>query len=92
MKQDIHPDYHKIKIIMTDGSEYTTYSTFGADGEVMRLDIDPKSHPAWTGGERKVMERGQLSKFEKRFAGFGAAGGAEKGAAPAEKTAAKGKK
>lgn len=70
MKADIHPDYHKIKIVMTDGSEYDTYSTFGKEGEVMKLDIDPKSHPAWTGGERKVMERGQLSKFEKRFAGF----------------------
>jgi large subunit ribosomal protein L31 len=70
MKQDIHPDYHSVKIIMTDGSEYTTYTTWGAEGDTMRLDIDPKSHPAWTGGERKVMERGQLSKFEKRFAGF----------------------
>ncbi|MCB1537849.1 MAG: 50S ribosomal protein L31 [Rhodospirillales bacterium] len=78
MKQDIHPDYHKIKIVMTDGSEYDTYSTWGAEGEVMKLDIDPKSHPAWTGGERRVMEKGQLSKFEKRFAGFGAVGGAAK--------------
>lgn len=91
MKQNIHPDYHKIKVIMTDGTEYDTYSTMGKEGDVMRLDIDPKSHPAWTGGERKVMERGQLSKFEKRFAGFGAAGGAAKDAAPAA-PAAKGKK
>jgi large subunit ribosomal protein L31 len=91
MKQDIHPDYHKLKIIMTDGSEYTTYSTYGNDGDVMRLDIDPKTHPAWIGGERKIMERGQQMKFEKRFAGFGAAGGGV-AAAPAEKEAAKGKK
>lgn len=89
MKTDIHPEYHKIKIVMTDGSEYETYSTFGKEGEVMRLEIDPKSHPAWTGGERKVMEKGQLSKFEKRFAGFQAAGGK----AGEEKAAtAKGKK
>ncbi len=89
MKKDIHPDYHKIKIIMTDGVEYETYTTMGKEGDVMRLDIDPKSHPAWTGGERKVMEKGQLSKFEKRFAGFGAAGGAAKDAPAEEKKEAK---
>lgn len=74
MKADIHPDYHKIKIIMTDGSEYETYTTYGKENDVMRLDIDPKTHPAWTGGERKIMEKGQLSKFEKRFGSFGAGG------------------
>ncbi len=27
MKKDIHPDYHQIKVVMTDGSEFLTYST-----------------------------------------------------------------
>ncbi|MGB7619750.1 MAG: 50S ribosomal protein L31, partial [Pseudolabrys sp.] len=26
MKQDIHPGYHTIKVVMTDGSEFTTRS------------------------------------------------------------------
>lgn len=91
MKADIHPEYHKIKIVMTDGTEYDTYSTYGQEGETMRLEIDPKSHPAWTGGDRKIMEKGQLSKFEKRFAGFGSrVGGAA--AAPAEDAKKEGKK
>ncbi len=71
MRADIHPDYHMIKVVMTDGSEYETYSTYGKEGDVLRLDIDPKSHPAWTGGARQVLEKGQLSKFEKRFGNFG---------------------
>ena len=29
MKKDIHPDYHEITIIMTDGTEYKTKSTMG---------------------------------------------------------------
>lgn len=90
MKQDIHPEYHKIKIVMTDGSDYETYSTMGKEGDVMKLDIDPKTHPAWTGGERKIMEKGQMTKFEKRFAGFSAAGGGVKDTEV--KTAAKGTK
>lgn len=79
MKAEIHPDYHPIKIVMTDGSEYETYSTWGKTGDVMKLDIDPKTHPAWTGGERKIMEKGQLSKFEKRFGNFGVSGAKAKG-------------
>ena len=54
MKQDIHPGYHAIKVIMTDGSEFTTRSTWGKEGDVLHLDIDPKSHPAWTGGQQQL--------------------------------------
>ena len=71
MKKDIHPDYHEITIVMTDGSEYTTRSTYGAAGDSMRLDIDPKTHPAWTGEHRLVDSGGQVAKFNKRFGNFG---------------------
>lgn len=72
MKPDIHPDYHTIKIVMTDGSEFHTRSTYGKDGDTMQLDIDPLSHPAWTGGQQQIMDRGgRVSRFNKRFEGFG---------------------
>jgi large subunit ribosomal protein L31 len=72
MKADIHPDYHEINIVMTDGSSYTTRSTYGKKGETLRLDIDPKSHPAWTGGQARLNESGgQVARFNKRFGGFG---------------------
>jgi large subunit ribosomal protein L31 len=48
-----------------------TRSTYGKEGDVMRLDIDPKSHPAWTGVHRLIDSGGQLAKFNKRFANFG---------------------
>ena len=38
------------------------------DGDVMKLDIDPKSHPAWTGVTQKLQDKGRVSKFNKRFA------------------------
>ena len=71
MKQDIHPEYHTIKVVMTDGSTFETRSTWGAEGDTMTLDIDPKSHPAWTGGQQRVMDKGQVAKFKKKFADFG---------------------
>ncbi len=71
MKPGNHPEYHEIKVIMTDGSEFTTRSTFGRPGETLRLDIDPKSHPAWTGVQRMMDTGGQVAKFNKKFAGLG---------------------
>jgi large subunit ribosomal protein L31 len=70
MKKDIHPDYHDITVIMTDGMEYVTRSTYGKPGARMLLDIDPKVHPAWTGQHRLVDRGSQLAKFNKRFAGI----------------------
>ena len=41
MKKDIHPDYHEVTVVMTDGTEYKTRSTMGKAGETIKLDIDP---------------------------------------------------
>lgn len=72
MKADIHPDYHEITVVMTDGTEFKTRSTYGKPGDSLRLDVDPKTHPAWTGGGVRLNERGgQVAKFNKRFEGFG---------------------
>ena len=48
MKTEGHPDYHMITVKMTDGTEFQTRSTWGAEGDTLALDIDPTSHPAWT--------------------------------------------
>ncbi len=72
MKSDIHPDYHTIKVVMTDGTEFETRSTWGAEGDTMTLDIDPTSHPAWTGGGGRLVDTaGQVAKFNRRFKDFG---------------------
>lgn len=71
MKSEIHPEYHFIKVVMTDGTEFTTRSSWGKEGDTLNLDIDPKTHPAWTGGTQQLLDRGgRLSKFNSRFAGI----------------------
>ncbi len=73
MKADTHPHYHFIKVVMTDGTEYQTRSTWGKEGDVLNLDIDPKTHPAWTGGTQQLLDRGgRLSRFTSRFGNIGA--------------------
>lgn len=71
MKTDIHPDYHKITVVLTDGTTYETRSTYGENGDTLTLDIDPKTHPAWTGGGQHLVDRGgRVSRFNKKFQGF----------------------
>jgi large subunit ribosomal protein L31 len=69
--EDFHPHYHMIKVVMTDGSTFSTYSTYGKEGDTLTLDVDPKTHPAWTGGNQTLTDRGgRLSRFKKKFEGL----------------------
>ncbi len=71
MKKDTHPDYHMIKVQMTDGTVFETRSTWGKEGDTLQLDIDPTSHPAWTGGNQRLLDAGgQVARFNKRFGGL----------------------
>ena len=71
MKKKIHPDYHEIEVVMTDGSTFKTRSTWGKASDTLKLEIDPKSHPAWTGGKANINDsEGQVARFKKRFKGL----------------------
>ena len=68
MKKQIHPNYHMINVVMTDGTSFQTRSTYGKPGDTLHLDVDPKSHPAWTGGQQQLVDRGgRVSRFKQKF-------------------------
>ena len=71
MKKDIHPEYHEITLVMTDGTERKIRSTYGKPGDVMKLSVDPLNHPAWTGVQRMLGTEGQVARFNKRFGDLG---------------------
>ena len=72
MKKDIHPEYHLIDVKMTDGTIIQMKSTWGKEGDQLSLDIDPTSHPAWTGVNTRLMDQGgRVSKFKKKYEGLG---------------------
>ncbi len=71
MKKEGHPDYHIITVAMTDGTTFQTRSTYGQEGDTLTLEIDPTTHPAWTGGGQHLMDRGgRVSRFQEKFKGF----------------------
>jgi ribosomal protein L31 len=55
MKNDIHPDYHEITVVMTDGTTFKTRSTLGEEGETSRgwasslLSASRPHHPVYRG-------------------------------------------
>ncbi len=69
MKKGIHPDYHNITVVLTDGTKIQTRSTYGKEGDSISLDIDHLTHPAYVGGVH-IKKTGQVEKFNQRFAGF----------------------
>ena len=72
MKADIHPEYHLIDVKLTNGDIIQMRSTYGAEGDTLSLDVDPSVHPAWTGGNQRLMDTGgRVSRFKKKFEGFG---------------------
>jgi len=72
MKKNLHPEYHGIDVKLTDGTIYKMKSTYGAEGDTLVLDIDPTVHPAWTGGNTRLMDAGgRVSKFKKKYEGLG---------------------
>ena len=68
-KAGIHPDYHTVTVVMTDGSRFETRSTYGKEGDTITLDVDPKTHPAWVGGVN-LRKTGRLESFNNRFGGL----------------------
>jgi large subunit ribosomal protein L31 len=73
-KSTLHPNYKDITIEMTDGSKFKTRSTY--HNSYLKLDIDPKTHPAWTKELNYVNTKAtEVSKFNSKFKGlsFGAA-------------------
>ncbi len=65
MKKGIHPFYHVVEVVMTDGTTFKTRSCYKADRMV--LEIDSKSHPFFTGKQVLVDTAGRVDRFQKRL-------------------------
>jgi large subunit ribosomal protein L31 len=68
-KANIHPDYHTITVVLSNGTRYPIRSTYGKEGDVLQLDVDPTTHSAWVGGVQ-LRKTGRLERFNDRFSGI----------------------
>ncbi len=67
MKEGIHPNYHKVIVVMTDGTSFETRSAYGKEGDSIQLDVDITTHPAWNSGKTVLKKTGQMEKFAAKF-------------------------
>jgi large subunit ribosomal protein L31 len=69
MKKGIHPEYHDVLIIMTDGASYKIKYTPRKKKPLWKLDMDTKSHAFWSAESslNLIDSAGQKAKFKKRF-------------------------
>lgn len=65
MKDGIHPDYHKVKVICACGEEFESMSCHS--GDEIRVDICNKCHPFYTGKRKIVDSAGRVDKFKKKY-------------------------
>ncbi len=69
LKSSTHPNYKEVTVEMTDGTKFKTRSTYS--GDYLKLDIDPKTHPAWTKEANYVNAKAtEVSKFNDKFKGL----------------------
>jgi large subunit ribosomal protein L31 len=69
MKSEIHPDYHTIKVVMTDEPS-SKPAPLGQEGDVMRLTSTPSRTPPGRWPPALLDRGGRLSRFQKKFSGF----------------------
>lgn len=61
----LHPNYRVIDVKMTDDTIFQVKSTYSKN--LMKLEIDPLTHPAWTGKTGHLMKVGAVERFMKNF-------------------------
>ena len=65
MKKDIHPEYTKLTVKLSDGTSIETRSTM--DSDTYTSEIDSTNHPFYTGKRQFVDTAGRLEKFNRRY-------------------------
>ncbi len=65
MRENIHPDYHTVKVVCACGNTFETGST--KEGDVIKVDICSKCHPFFTGTQKIVDAGGRVERFNKRY-------------------------
>ncbi|APT18236.1 hypothetical protein FC62_GL000778 [Amylolactobacillus amylotrophicus DSM 20534] len=77
MKENIHPDYHKVVFMdsstgfkFVSGSTKTSNETVEFEGEtypLIRVEISSDSHPFYTGKQKFAQADGRIDRFNKKY-------------------------
>ena len=70
--EGFHPQQHIVNVVMTDGTKFQIMTTWGKEGDTLKLDVDPKNHPAWQDKAQSYVDSNntRLTEFRRKFGGF----------------------
>jgi large subunit ribosomal protein L31 len=82
----VDPKQHLVNVVMTDGTKFQILTTWGKEGDTLKLDADPKNHPAWHDKAQNFVNSNdeRVTKFNKKFGNFNFVSGSTE--APAAST------
>jgi large subunit ribosomal protein L31 len=64
VKEGIHPEYKKAKVVCACGESFTTRSVLPS----IHVEICSKCHPFFTGKQKLLDAEGRVEKFKKKYA------------------------
>lgn len=67
MKEGIHPEYKKITVKLSDGTEFTTRSTMDVSDDTYKSEVDSKNHPFYTDNMKLQKKADRIDRFNKRY-------------------------
>ncbi len=63
MRQNIHPEYKKAKVVCACGNNFETGST----KDELKVEICSNCHPFFTGKQKLVDSGGRVEKFKRKY-------------------------
>lgn len=78
---DKHPKQHLVTVVMTDKkTQFQILTTWGKEGDTLKLDVDPKNHPAWQDKAQNYINANdeRVTKFKSKFGNFDVFGASDK--------------
>lgn len=67
--EGFHPKMHEITVIKSDGEQFKIMTSWGKEGDILKLEYGPENHPAWNPNLTKKVDakNESVAKFKKKF-------------------------
>jgi large subunit ribosomal protein L31 len=65
-------DLHKVNVVLTNGESFEVETSWGKEGDTLKLDVDPYNHPAWRKDQGVFLNANntRVTNFKKKYEGM----------------------
>ncbi|MDR1498904.1 MAG: 50S ribosomal protein L31 [Rickettsiales bacterium] len=64
-----HPSIHAVNVVLTNGETFVVQTSYGKEGDTLKLDVDPYNHQAWKDNQSVFINtaNSRVTNFNNRF-------------------------